>query len=238
MHADARTIWGDAFAGYAREPVLDGGDLQWRPAADASLDPTVLTGVARPFDREGGLRLLTGNLGRAIIKVSAVKPEHRRVEAPAVVLESQQALADRFAAGELERDCVLVVRFQGPRANGMPELHRLTPLVSSLQDKGFAVALVTDGRMSGASGKIPAAIHVSPEAAAGGPLARLRDGDLITVDADAGLLQCHVDAQELASRPAAPAPAEGDSGIGRELFALFRRAVSTPEEGACVLFPD
>jgi phosphogluconate dehydratase len=238
MHADARTVWGDSLADYTREPFLDGEQLAWRPAAQSSLDPEVLSGVAAPFDREGGLRLLTGNLGRAVIKISAVKPEHRKVVAPAVVVDSQQALADKFAAGELEKDCVVVVRFQGPRANGMPELHKLTPLLGTLQDKGFAVALVTDGRMSGASGKVPAAIHVTPEAAMGGPLARLRDGDLISVDADGAVLACDLPEAELNARPLARCGVDSEWGVGRELFASFRRLVTTPEAGASVIFTE
>lgn len=238
MHADANTVWGDSFADYAQEPFLDDGELGWRPAAVRSHDAAVLTGVDAPFDREGGLRLLTGNLGRAVIKISAVKPEHRRVTAPAVVIDSQAALSAKFDAGELDRDCVVVVRFQGPRANGMPELHKLTPLLSSLQDRGFAVALVTDGRMSGASGKVPAAIHVTPEAAMGGALARLQDGDVLTVDANAGVLSCELDDAELSSRPLAAKPDDAEEGVGRELFALFRRVVSTPETGASVLFEE
>jgi phosphogluconate dehydratase len=238
MHGATRTVWGDRFSDYTQEPFLDEGRLAWRPASERSLDAEVLTSVQAPFDPEGGLRLLTGNLGRAVIKLSAVKPEHRSVTAPAVVVDSQQALADKFALGELERDCIVVVRFQGPRANGMPELHKLTPLLSSLQDKGYAVALVTDGRMSGASGKIPAAIHLMPEAAAGGLIGRLRDGDMISVDGERGELSCAVSDSELRARPAAPAPADLNAGVGRELFAVFRQAVSTPEEGACVLFPE
>jgi phosphogluconate dehydratase len=237
MHGDAGSCWGESIADFVQEPFLDGDVLQWRPAPQKSLDPDVLTGFDAPFDQEGGLRLLTGNLGRSVIKVSAVKPEHRKVTAPAVVVDSQQALADKFAAGELARDCVVVVRFQGPQANGMPELHKLTPLLGSLQDKGFKVALVTDGRMSGASGKVPAAIHLTPEAAVGGPLGRLQDGDVLTVDAEAGVLSCDVGEETLRARPAASATVDSEAGVGRELFGLFRRAVSTPEEGACVLFP-
>ena len=173
-----------------------------------------------------------------MIKVSAVKPEHRRVSAPAVVVDGQQALADLFDAGELDRDCVVVVRFQGPRANGMPELHKLTPLLGVLQDRGHAVALVTDGRMSGASGKVPAAIHVTPEAAAGGAIGRLRDGDPLTVDAQAGVLSCDVDAATLAARTPATPPPDNEAGVGRELFRVFRQVVSTPEAGASVIFGE
>lgn len=238
MHGDAGTVWGKNLGDYTQEPYLDGEMLNWRGASEHSLDPEILGSVAEPFAPEGGLRLLRGNLGRGVIKVSAVKPEHRRVRAPAVVVDSQGDLHAKFEAGELDRDCVVVVRFQGPRANGMPELHRLTPPLGVLQDRGFSVALVTDGRMSGASGKVPAAIHVTPEALLGGPLSRLRDGDLITVDADAGVLTCDVDESQFAARSCDLEPEGGGSGVGRELFAVFRQVVSTPEEGASVLFGD
>jgi len=236
MHADAGTVWGGGFADFAQEPQLENGGIVWRRAIEASLDEEVLRPLSRPFDPEGGLRLLQGNLGRGVIKVSAVKPEHRRLRAEAVIVDSQHALASRFESGELDRDCVVVVRFQGPKANGMPELHKLTPLLGVLQDRGFAVALVTDGRMSGASGKVPAAIHVSPEALLDGPLSRVRDGDVITLDADEGVLSVEVDEQELNAREACVMGEASDAGVGRELFGLFRHAVSSPEEGACVLF--
>ncbi|MDP5070343.1 MAG: dihydroxy-acid dehydratase, partial [Congregibacter sp.] len=238
MHADAHTVWGECFQDYIQEPYLNGDSLAWRPASLKSLDAQVLGTIDKPFSSEGGLRLLTGNLGRAVIKVSAVKPEHLKVVAPAVVIDSQAALASKFANGDLERDCVVVVRFQGPRANGMPELHKLTPLLGSLQDKGFAVALVTDGRMSGASGKVPAAIHVTPEAAMGGPLARLQDGDMLTLDAQAGILSCDITASALAARTLASTPGDSEEGVGRELFSLFRRVVTTPEAGASVIFGE
>lgn len=236
MHGDARTVWGDTFAGYTVEPRLEDGSLVWREGEKESLDTSVLCSAADPFDKEGGLRLLKGNLGRAVIKISAVAEEHRVIEGPAVVLASQHSLKDMFEAGDLNRDCVVVVRFQGPRANGMPELHKLTPSLSSLQDRGYKVALVTDGRMSGASGKVPAAIHVSPEAAAGGLLAKVRNGDWIRLDAEAGTLNVDVPEDELIARPAGNPEEDSQSGIGRELFACFRRSVSTPEEGATVLF--
>ena len=238
MHPDAGTVWGADFSAYTQEPGLNGEEVTWHPAVGESHDEDVLRPVSRPFDDEGGLRLLCGNLGRGVIKVSAVRPQHRSVTAPAVVLDSQHELAEKFDAGELDRDCVVIVRFQGPRANGMPELHKLTPLLGVLQDRGHAVALVTDGRMSGASGKVPAAIHVTPEALLGGPLGRVRSGDLVTVDADAGSLVLHVDAAELDGREQAAFDYDNEAGVGRELFGLFRRAVSTPEEGACVLFGD
>lgn len=238
MHADARTIWGDSFADYAQEPRLEDGTLCWRPGATSSLDAEVLGKAAEPFDSEGGLRLLTGNLGRAIIKISAVKAEHRQITAPAVVIDSQSALVKHFEAGELDRDCIVVVLFQGPRANGMPELHKLTPLLGVLQDKGFSVALVTDGRMSGASGKVPAAIHVTPEAAMGGMLGRLRDGDMLSLDANEGTLSCALTEEELLQREIPQASENSASGVGRELFGGFRAVVSTPESGASVLFDE
>ena len=236
MHADAAAMWGSRIGDFVAEPVLEDGRLRWRKGVEASLDSAVLTGVASPFDKEGGLRLLTGNLGRSVIKVSAVAEQHRVVEAPAVVINSQHALQEKFRSGELSRDCVVVVRFQGPRANGMPELHKLTPMLGALQDKGHKVALVTDGRMSGASGKVPAAIHLSPEAAMGGAIARVRDGDRLLLDANRGILKCTVDEQEWAGRARARPEEDHTRGVGRELFALFRRIVSGPELGASVLF--
>jgi len=234
LHADVRTVAGPGLARYTEEPVLDeAGALQWRAAPERSIDRAVLRGAAEPFSADGGLRILAGNLGRAVIKVSAVKPQHRVVEADAIVFDSQQQLIDRYRSGELRRDFVAVLRFQGPRANGMPELHQLTPVLGNLQDEGFRVALVTDGRMSGASGKVPAAIHVSPEALAGGPLARVRDGDRLRLDADHGRLDALVAAEVWALREQ-PAPDLGASGhgLGRELFAAARAHASGAEEGA------
>lgn len=236
MHADAASMWGSRIGDFVVEPVLEDGRLRWRKGVEASLDSAVLTGVASPFDKEGGLRLLTGNLGRSVIKVSAVAEQHRVVEAPAVVINSQHALQEKFRSGELSRDCVVVVRFQGPRANGMPELHKLTPMLGALQDKGHKVALVTDGRMSGASGKVPAAIHLSPEAAMGGAIAKVQDGDRLLLDANRGILKCTVDEQEWAGRARARPEEDHTRGVGRELFTLFRRIVSGPELGASVLF--
>ncbi|TDD34761.1 phosphogluconate dehydratase [Actinomadura sp. KC06] len=235
VHADARTVGGDTLAAYRKAPELDGGTVEWRDVARASGDTGVLRPVAEPFDAHGGLHTVRGNLGRAVVKVSAVRPEHRTIEAPARVFDSQERLQDAFAAGELDRDVVAVVRNQGPRANGMPELHRLTPPLSVLQDRGHRVALVTDGRMSGASGAVPAAIHVSPEAAAGGPLARVRDGDVVRLDADGGVLEVLVPDEEFAARePAAGPPPDGAWGAGRELFRTFRAAVGPAEQGAGV----
>jgi len=211
--------------------------LRWSDLPAASGDASVVRGATDPFSAEGGLKLLTGNLGRAVIKVSAVPEDRHIVEAPAIVFETQEALLAAFKAGELERDFVAVVRFQGPRANGMPELHKLTPPLGVLQGRGFKVALVTDGRMSGASGKVPAAIHVSPEVLGGGPLGKVRDGDIIRLDAAAGTLDARVPATEWARRaiselPPAQADVNGH-GLGRELFAGMRRNVLSAEEGAC-----
>lgn len=242
LHADVTTIMGPPGKGggleaYFQEPCLVDGELVWRDTVTESLDPTILRPASDPFDREGGLRLVQGDLGRAVIKISAVKPENRIVEAPAAVFETQEDALQAFKDGKLDRDVVVVLRFQGPKANGMPELHSLSPALSVLQDKGFKVAFVTDGRMSGASGKTPAAIHVSPEALAGGPLAHVRDGDVIRLDPEAGVLTT-VGIGDLMVRPAATrsrAHAEGSSwGYGRELFGAFRHVVSTAEEGASV----
>ena len=238
MHSDAQTIWGKSLADYASEPQLIDSELTWQPSPKQSLDPKVLTSVAEPFDVEGGLRLLTGNLGRGVIKISAVAPQHRQVRAQAVVIEDQHALQEKFDAGDLTGDCVVVVRFQGPQANGMPELHKLTPILGVLQDRGHAVALVTDGRMSGASGKVPAAIHVTPEACQGGPLAMIRNGDWISLDATTGTLMVELSAQELAEREPLPNGAISNTGVGREFFGLFRQAVTGAEQGASVLFGD
>ena len=232
LHEDVNTVAGPGLRRYTQEPFLEDGQLVWREGTPHSLDETILRPVARPFSAEGGLRVMEGNLGRGVMKVSAVAPEHQVVEAPARVFHDQQSLADAFKAGELECDFVAVVRFQGPRCNGMPELHKLTPFLGVLQDRGFKVALVTDGRMSGASGKIPAAIHVCPEAFDGGPLARVRDGDRVRVDGVEGSLQIMVSAEELAAREL-PAPPQGnDLGCGRELFGFMRVAFSTAEKGA------
>ena len=233
LHDDVKTIMGPGLSAYAQEPWLDDGKLAWRPAADVSHDPTVLSPANAPFSPDGGLRLLAGNLGRAVIKVSAVAPEHRVVEAPAVTFDHQDALIAAFKRGELEKDFIAVIRFQGPRANGMPELHKLTPTLAVLQERGFKVALVTDGRMSGASGKVPAAIHVTPEILSGGPLGKVRDGDVIRLDAEAGTLQALVDDKEWAARDIATSDLSGNQfGFGRELFTGFRQLAGNAEEGA------
>ena len=237
LHDDVTTVAGRGLTAYRQAPTLtaDAG-LQWAAAADRSRDEAVLRPVDTPFQPTGGLKLLSGNLGRAVIKVSAVDPARRVVEAPARVFTSQEALQAAFAAGELERDVVAVLRFQGPRANGMPELHKLTPPLGILQDRGFKVALVTDGRMSGASGKIPAAIHVTPEAAAGGAIARLRDGDRIRLDADAGSLDVLIDGAEWAARPPVDADLTANGwGTGRELFTALRQIIGAADQGAGVI---
>jgi phosphogluconate dehydratase len=234
-HEDVLTVAGPGLRRYQQEPFLKDGELVWRDGPAVSLNPDILRPVDNPFQPEGGLRLLDGPLGRAVIKTSAVKPEHREVEAPALVFEDQEELLAAYKRGELDRDFIAVVRFQGPRANGMPELHSLTPVLGVLQDHGRKVALVTDGRMSGASGKVPAAIHVTPEAADGGPLAYVRDGDVIRLDARRGTLEIKVNPGELLSRPRTPAPS-ADSGFGRELFGWMRRSAGPAEAGASVLF--
>ncbi|MDH4555256.1 phosphogluconate dehydratase, partial [Pseudomonas sp. BN417] len=232
LHEEVNTVMGRGLRRYTQEPFLADGQLVWREGAGQSLDASILRPVANPFSAEGGLRVMVGNLGRGVMKVSAVAPEHQVVEAPVRVFHDQQALAEAFQAGELDRDLVAVMRFQGPRSNGMPELHKLTPYLGVLQDRGYRVALVTDGRMSGASGKIPAAIHVCPEAFDGGPLARVRDGDLLRVDGQAGTLELLVDAAEFAAREPARWDLEPNVGTGRELFAFMREAFSTAEQGA------
>jgi phosphogluconate dehydratase len=239
LHPQVPTVLGHGLSAYASEPWLDQGQLKWRAAPTLSLDPDVLRPLEQPFSPEGGLRVLSGALGRAVIKVSAVKPEHRRVRAPALVVDDQKTLQDLFKQGRLQRDFVAVVRGQGPRANGMPELHKLTPVLGVLQDQGFKVALVTDGRMSGASGKVPAAIHLWPEALSGGAMAKIRDGDMISLDADAGRLDIEVPEAEWQARPIAHlSSGSHQKGSGRNLFELFRRHASHAEAGAGVLWPQ
>jgi phosphogluconate dehydratase len=234
-HDDVMTVAGPGLRRFQTEPFLDDGKLVWREGTATSLNLDILRPVDDPFQAEGGLRLLNGPLGRAVMKTSAVKPEHLVIEAPAVVFEDQDALQAAYHRGELNKDFVAVVRFQGPRANGMPELHNLTPPLGVLLDKGFKVALVTDGRMSGASGKVPAAIHMTPEAADGGGLAYVRDGDVIRLDANKGTLEIKVAPNELMARSPAIAPRSAP-GYGRELFGLMRRAAGPADAGACSLF--
>ncbi len=236
-HPDIMTIYGASLMDGAQEPFMEDDALVWKPAAEASHDDTLLKPVTDPFQPDGGMVLLHGNLGRATMKISAVKEEYRTIEAPCRVFETQKAVAEAFKAGELDRDVVVVVRFQGPAANGMPELHKLTPPLGVLQDRGYRVALVTDGRMSGASGKVPAAIHCSPEAWHEGPLGKLRDGDMVRVCAHEGTLQALVDEAEWAAREQAPAPAE-ERGTGRELFAMMRRHSDPAEMGGSAMLKE
>ncbi|MFN3607478.1 MAG: phosphogluconate dehydratase [Hyphomonas sp.] len=232
LHGDAPAVTG-TISGYGQEPFLMNGALAWRPAPEVSGDLDVLRPASDPFSADGGLRLMDGPLGRGVSKVSAVKPENRIVEAPAIVFDTQEALREAFDAGRLDRDFVAVVRFQGPAANGMPELHGMSPVLGVLQDRGYKVALVTDGRMSGASGKIAAAIHVAPEAARGGPIARVQDGDIIRVDGELGRLEINVDPSEFAARaPAEFRPNRPSMGLGREMFDLFRQFASAADSGA------
>jgi phosphogluconate dehydratase len=234
LHRDIMTVAGVDLGDYAREPKLDGETLVWTAAPSEPLDPAILRPANDPFQPDGGMRLVQGNLGRATFKTSAVDPARWTIEAPALVFEDQDDVVAAFKAGELERDVVVVVRFQGPRANGMPELHKLTPPLGVLQDKGFKVALVTDGRMSGASGKVPAAIHVTPEALGGGPIAKLRDGDVVRLCAHKGELSALVDAAEWDAREEAEAPPP-QTGTGRELFAFMRHGADGAEQGASAM---
>jgi phosphogluconate dehydratase len=234
VHADTLTAAGDLHA-YAREPYLDDGELKWREPATASLDTDILRPVSAPFDAEGGLRVLRGNLGRSVIKISSVAPQHRLVEAPAIVFHDQESLLAAFKSGALNRDFVAVIRFQGPKANGMPELHKLTPQLSVLQGQGHRVALVTDGRMSGASGRVPAAIHLTPEAVDGGPIARIHNGDIVRLDCEAATLDVLVEAEAFAARPVETFT-QPQFGLGRELFRPFRSAVGAAEAGAGVFW--
>ncbi|QKK16600.1 phosphogluconate dehydratase [Rhizobium indicum] len=238
VHDDVRTVFGHGLQAYTVDARLgENGAVLREPSPEKSVDPKVLSSIETPFQANGGLKMLRGNLGKAVIKISAVKPERHIIEAPAIIFHSQQELQDAFKEGKLNRDFIAVVRFQGPKANGMPELHKLTPPLGVLQDRGFRVALLTDGRMSGASGKVPAAIHVTPEAVDGGPIARIREGDIIRLDAIKGTLELLVDAADLAERePVVVDLSDNEFGMGRELFAPFRRAVGPSDQGASVLF--
>ncbi|MBW8786203.1 MAG: phosphogluconate dehydratase [Rhizobium leguminosarum] len=238
VHDDVRTVFGQGLQAYTVDARLgENGAVLREPSPEKSVDPKVLSSIETPFQANGGLKMLRGNLGKAVIKISAVKPERHIIEAPAIIFHSQQELQDAFKEGKLNRDFIAVVRFQGPKANGMPELHKLTPPLGVLQDRGFRVALLTDGRMSGASGKVPAAIHVTPEAVDGGPIARIREGDIIRLDAVKGTLELLVDAADMAERePVTVDLSDNEFGMGRELFAPFRRAVGPSDQGASVLF--
>ncbi len=235
IHGDIPTVFGTDLTAYTQEPFLEDGKIVWHEGPEKSLDEDVLSPVATPFAPTGGLTVMKGNLGRGVIKVSAVTEEHRVVEAPVKIFEDQNEMKASFESGDLDRDVIVVVRFQGPKANGMPELHKLTPFLGVLQDRGFKVALVTDGRMSGASGKVPASIHMSPEALDGGPLAKLRDGDIVRLDANAGTLEAKVDPATWAKRELAIGNLDHyHVGLGRELFGGFRHLAMRGEEGAGV----
>jgi phosphogluconate dehydratase len=234
---DVETICGRGLSRYTKKPVLDNGELKWVDCVEKSLDDAVIATVAKPFSSHGGLRVMKGNLGVSVIKTSSLKDSSLIIKAPAIVFEDQHELQTAFDAGELEKDFVAVVRFQGPKARGMPELHKLTPLLGVLQDKGYKVALVTDGRMSGASGKVPAAIHLCPEALDGGLIAKVNTGDMINLNGETGELTLLVDDKELALRDVAQFQVNGHhEGMGRELFGFMRRNLSSAETGACSLF--
>lgn len=237
LHEDVNTVAGFGLRRYTQVPVLQDGQLVWVDGPTASSDETVLTSAAKPFKDHGGLQVLSGNVGRGVIKTSALRPGTEIVKGPAVVFSSQHELDAAFKAGDLDKDCIVVVRFQGPKACGMPELHKLTPPLGVLQDRGFHVALVTDGRMSGASGKVPAAIHVTPEAIDGGVIAKIQTGDLMLVDGETGLLQLFVSDDELAKREAATRDmSDSYYGMGREIFGGLRTVLTGAEQGACSLF--
>lgn len=236
LHQDVHTVAGFGLERYTQEPWLDNGQLAWRDGAASSLDANVIASIAKPFEHHGGTKVLAGNLGRAVMKTSAVPADNQIIEAPAIVFESQHDIVPAFEAGKLDRDCVVVVRFQGPQANGMPELHKLMPPLGVLMDRGFKVALVTDGRLSGASGKVPSAIHVTPEAYTGGMLAKVQSGDMIRVNGRTGELQLLVSEAELAQRtPYQPDLSGERNGCGRELFGALRSQLSGAEQGACCI---
>lgn len=233
LHDDVRTVMGQGLDAYVKEAFMEEGVVVWKEGAGESCDRNILRPVSDPFSADGGMKLLKGNLGRSMIKTSAVKEVHRKIKAPAIVFHSQEEMLDAYQKGELAKDFVAVIRFQGPKANGMPELHKLTPSLGVLQDKGYKVALITDGRMSGASGKVPAAIHLTPEALEDGPIGLIKDGDMIELDAMSGTLSLHVSEDELKNRTQATADLEANHrGMGRELFGAFRRAVGSAETGA------
>ena len=233
LHHEVHTVCGFGMDAYTQRPKMTAGELRFTPVNIESGDPTVLTKVNQPFDKTGGLKLLNGNIGRSVIKLSAVKPVHRLVSAKAKIFHSQSTLKQAFEQGLLNQDFIAVVRYQGPKANGMPELHKLLTVLGALQDQGFAVALITDGRLSGASGKVPTAIHMVPEALDGGIIAKIQEGDLITLDADQGQLTLHVDEDQLAARSIDfPDLTENDSGMGRELFRSLRGLLNNAEQGA------
>lgn len=234
LHADVKTVAGDGLSLYTQEPVLQDGTLTWREGPTEPLNDKIVRPATDPFNKHGGLTQLAGNLGRGVIKTSAVSPERHIIQAPARVFHTQEAVKDAFKAGEFTSDMIIVVRFQGPKSNGMPELHSLTPTLAVLQDRGLKVALVTDGRMSGASGKVPSAIHVCPEAADGGPLSLIEDGDMIRLDATKGTIDV-IDADLSTRAPATPDLSHNGNGVGRELFNIFRQNVGLAADGGCAI---
>ncbi|RUM91247.1 MAG: phosphogluconate dehydratase, partial [Thermodesulfatator sp.] len=238
LHEDVLTVAGHGFGRYMEQPVLEGDRAVWKDGPAESLDPGTIATVSEPFDPVGGTRILTGNIGRAVMKISALKDgENTYVEAPAMVFHSQKELEDAFHSDKLDRDVVAVVRFQGPRANGMPELHKLIMFLTIIMQRGFKTGLVTDGRLSGASGTVPFAIHCSPEAAAGGNIARIKDGDVIVMDAKNRSLQVKVDDKELAKRPCATADlSTSHFGLGRQIFAALRKEQLGADQGASAIF--
>jgi phosphogluconate dehydratase len=234
LHEDVNTIMGKGLRNYLQEPYLEAGELRFKPSSSRSGDSAVISTVAEPFNKEGGLRVLDGNIGRSVIKTSALKDENRVISGPAKVFHSQEALKDAFKRGELEMDFVAVLPYQGPKSNGMPELHGLLPSMGALQDKGFKVAIITDGRMSGASGKVASAIHLCPEAKDGGVIGKIKDGDMITLDCDSGVLSLDVNETVLKNRVITqPNLSANTYGVGRELFSMMRHTVNSAEEGAC-----
>jgi phosphogluconate dehydratase len=237
LHNDVKTICGEGLENYTQEPFLQDGELVWRDAPKSSLDKTVLSSIEQPFSHHGGLTLLKGNMGRSVMKTSALPSENPYIKAPAVVFDDQIAVEEAFKAGDLDKDCIVIVRYQGPKAIGMPELHRLTPSLGVLQDKGYKVALVTDGRMSGASGKVPAAIHLTPEAMDGGLIAKVKNNDLVELNTESGELNILVSEQELAAREVHQVDLSSSHvGMGREMFAGMRSCMNGAEDGACSLY--
>lgn len=232
LHNDVHTIMGEGLQAYTKNPFLINGQILYKDTEQLSKEESIIRGINNPFSKDGGLRILKGNLGRSVIKISAIKQEHQKIQAPALVFHSQQEFLTSFENKELQKDFIAVLPYQGPRANGMPELHKLTPALGVLQDQGFKVALITDGRMSGASGKVPAAIHISPEALLGGNIAKIKNGDMLLLDAQNGLLEVLIDAQEWEKRVANIPQQEEVMGYGRELFASFRAQSSSAETGA------
>ncbi|MEY4217450.1 MAG: hypothetical protein RLZZ68_1907, partial [Bacteroidota bacterium] len=234
LHEDVTTILGQGLAQFTQEPFIQEGTLAWKPGATTSLNESILRPATNPFSEDGGIRIITGNIGRSVVKTAAVSEEHLTIQAEALVFQEQQDLITAFKNNELNRDFIAVLPYQGPSHKGMPELHQLTPTLTVLQKKGYRVALVTDGRMSGASGKVPAAIHMSPEAAKGGAIGKIKTGDMLTLDCVNGTLECH--AKDFEQRTFTGAMNEDQKGIGREFFKVFRQSVTDSEEGACTLF--